>query len=137
MPIPGRSATMGYAKSGVRMKAEEIFSVSAQVMKRLLGPEGVAVAVKRARERGEAVNAALVGRYREQINGLVHEVLDAEDPDRVLRDASSELRDALVIRYLQNREVFMKTFPDGIEGIDPDPASIWGAIMISPQDETP
>jgi hypothetical protein len=30
----------------------------------------------------------------------------------------------------------MQTFPDGIEGIDPDPAEIWRAIMISPQDET-
>jgi len=29
----------------------------------------------------------------------------------------------------------MQTFPDGIEEIDPDPAAIWGAIMISPQDE--
>ena len=29
----------------------------------------------------------------------------------------------------------MQTIPDGIEGIDPDPIAIWGAIMISPQDE--
>jgi hypothetical protein len=119
------------------MKADEIFQVSVQVMKSLLGPEGVADAVRRARSRGEAANAALVGRYREQINDLVRAILDAEDPDRVLRDAPSELKDALVVRYLKNREIFMKTFPDGIEGIDPDPASIWAAIMISPQDEAP
>jgi hypothetical protein len=41
----------------------------------------------------------------------------------------------MVIRYLRNRDIFMKTFPEGIEDVDPDPVSLWAAIMISPHDE--
>jgi hypothetical protein len=41
----------------------------------------------------------------------------------------------MVLRYLRNRDIFMKTFPDGIDDIDPDPVAIWAAIMISPMDE--
>ena len=119
------------------MRSDEIFRVCVEVMKRLMGAEGVAEAVARARERGQEANAALIDSYRLQINDLVRALLDAEDPDRVLRNAPPELRDAMVLRYLRNRELFMQTFPDGIEGADPDPAAIWAAIMIAPQDESP
>jgi hypothetical protein len=104
-------------------------------MRRLLGAGFVTDAIKRARTRGTESNTALLDTYREHINQLVRSILEAEDPDGVLRDASHELKDTLVIRYLKNRELFMQTFPEGIEGIDPDPIVIWGAIMISPQDE--
>jgi hypothetical protein len=118
------------------MKSDDIFKESVQVMKRLLATEGVTEAIKRARKRDAESNAALLDTYRERINDLVRSILEAEDPDGVLREAPPEVKDAMVIRYLKNRELFMQTFPDGIEGIDPDPAAIWGAIMISPQDET-
>ena len=48
-----------------------------------------------------------------------------------------ELLDAMVLRYLKNRDIFMKTFPEGIDDINPDPFSLWAAIMISPQDDKP
>ena len=104
------------------MKSDDMFKASVQVMKRALS-------------RDTEANVTLRETSREQIDGLVPSMLEAEDPDGVLRKASSGLKDALVIRYLRNRELFMQTIPDGIEGIDPDPIAIWGAIMISPQDE--
>ena len=117
------------------MKSSDIVTACVQVMKRLLGPDGVTEAINRARGRDKETNAALLDTYRPQINDLVRSILETGDPDGVIRKTSVELKDALVIRYLRNREIFMQTFPDGIEEIDPDPAAIWGAIMISPQDE--
>ena len=118
------------------MKSDEIFKASAQVMKGLLGARGVAEAITRAQGRGAESNKTLIDRYREQINDLVRAILDAGDPGRMLENATQELKDAMVVRYLRNRELFLQTFPDGIEGIDPDPGAIWAAIMISPQDES-
>ncbi|MEJ2697888.1 MAG: hypothetical protein P8013_14730 [Candidatus Sulfobium sp.] len=43
----------------------------------------------------------------------------------------------MVLRYFRNRDVFMKTFPEGIESLDTDPVSVWAAMMISPHDEKP
>jgi len=117
------------------MKSDDIVRASVQVMKRLLGSDGVAEAIKRARARQKETNAALLDTYRVQMNDLVRSILETEDPDAVMRKISIDLKDALVIRYLKNRELFLQTFPAGIEGIDPDPAALWGAIMISPQDE--
>ena len=117
------------------MRSDDIVNASVQVMKRLLGTEGITKAINRTRKRDTESNAALLDTYRIQINDLVRSILEAEDPDSVLRETTFELKDALVIRYLKNREMFMQTFPGGIEGIDPDPAAIWGAVMISPQDE--
>ena len=105
-------------------------------MKRLPGLEGVTAEIKRARERDREKNAALLDTHRVQINELVRSICETGDPGSVIRETSIDLKDALVIRYLKNREMFMQTFPHGIEGIDPDPVAIWGAIMISPQDES-
>jgi len=117
------------------MKADEIFQASVEVMKRLLTPERVTEAIKRSRDRDAQANVGLLETARERINELVRTVLDTEDPDSVIQQASQELIDAMVLRYLRNRDVFMKTFPDGIDEVDPDPAALWGAIMISPEDE--
>jgi len=81
------------------------------------------------------LHAALLDTYRVQINDLVRSIREAEDPDSVLRETTFEVKDARVVRYLINWEMFMQTFPGGIEGIDRDPAAIRGAIMISPQGE--
>ena len=110
------------------MKSDEMFKASVQVMKGLLGARGVAEAITRAQGRGMESNAALIDRYREQINELVRAILDAGDPGRILENATQELKDAMVVRYLRNRELFLQTFPDGIEGIDHDPGAIWAAI---------
>ncbi len=117
------------------MNADEIFRASVQVMKRLFGEQGVSGAVSRAKERGPEGNAALLSGKRGEINRLVRDILEAHDPVRMIGEASAELRDALVLRYLSNRELFLKTFPDGIPGSDTDPLALWGAMMISPQDE--
>jgi hypothetical protein len=117
------------------MKADEIFQASVEVMKRLLTPQGVTDAIKRARSRDAQTNIDLLASERERINEVVRQILDAEDPDKVVKQAPQELIDAMVLRYLRNRDVFMKSFPDGIDDVDPDPAAIWGAIMISPEDE--
>jgi hypothetical protein len=119
------------------MKADEIFQASVEVMKRLLTPERVTEAIKRSRDRDAQANVQLLETARERINELVRTVLATEDPDSVIQQASQELIDAMVLRYLRNRDVFMKTFPDGIDEVDPDPAALWGAIMISPEDEDP
>ena len=119
------------------MKADEIFQASVEVMKRLLTPGRVTEAIRRSRDRDAQANVDLLEMERERINELVRRVLDAEDPDVVIQQASQGLIDAMVLRYLRNRDVFMKTFPDGIDEVDPDPAALWGAIMISPEDEDP
>ncbi len=117
------------------MKADDILNASVQAMKSLLGPESVTAAIKRARGRDNETNVALLDTYRLQINDVVRSIRETGEPHGIIREISIDLKDARVIRYLKNREMFKHTFSDGIERIDPDPASIWGAIMISPQDE--
>jgi hypothetical protein len=119
------------------MKAEEIFEKSVQVMKQLVGRDGIARSIARAKERGEKENITLLERERENINGLVRKIVDEGVTEKVLSGASQDLTDAAVLRYLRNRDIFMTTFPEGIEGIDPDPVSLWAAMMISPRDDTP
>ena len=67
------------------MKSEDMFKASVQVMKRLFGTEGVDEGMKRARSRNTEANVTLLETSREQINGLVQSMLEAEDPDGVLR----------------------------------------------------
>ena len=117
------------------MKAEEIFKKSVAVMKELLTPQGVSAALARAKGRKEEENLDLLLRERKNINELVRKVVDAKGSHQALAGASEQLRDALVIRYIRNRDIFMKTFPGGIEDVDPEPVSLWAAIMISPRDE--
>jgi hypothetical protein len=117
------------------MKAEEIFEKSVAVMKELLTPQGVSAALARARGRREEENLDLLVRERENINELVRKVVNAKGSQQALAGASERLTDAMVIRYIRNRDIFMKTFPRGIEDVDPEPVSLWAAIMISPRDE--
>jgi len=117
------------------MKSDDIFRTSVEVMKRLLGTSEVAAAISRARKRDSETNIDILDTYRIQINDLVREIAEAEATDNVVREMTVELKDALVLRYLRNRDIFKQTFPDGIDGIDPDPAAIWESIMISPLDE--
>jgi hypothetical protein len=118
-----------------RMKSEEIFKKSVEVMKQLLTSEGMKDAIKRAKGRSEAQNNALLARERGRLNELVRTIADAGGSPSALQGAEADIVDAMVLRYLRNRDIFMKTFPEGIEDIDPDPAAIWAAIMISPMDE--
>jgi hypothetical protein len=117
------------------LRAEDIFEASVRVMKQILTPQGMLDAIGRARKRGEEENLQLLTRKREKINELVKKVANEKGSGDALIDAPQELTDAMVIRYLRNREIFMKTFPRGIEDIDTDPVVIWAAIMISPGDE--
>lgn len=117
------------------MRAEEIFEKSVAVMKQLVTPKGVTEALVRAKGRTEGENLGLLLRERENINELVRKIVDAKGSRQALNGVPEELRDAMVMRYLRNRDIFMKTFPEGIEDVDADPVSIWAAIMISPQDE--
>jgi hypothetical protein len=117
------------------MKAEEIFARSVTFMKELMTPKGVTDAMARAKNRTAEENLGLLLWERENINEMVRKIVDAGGSSRALEGVPQELTDAMVIRYLRNRDIFMKTFPEGIEGIDPDPVSIWAAIMISPRDE--
>jgi len=119
------------------MKAEEIFEKSVKVMKELLSGKEMLDSIKRAKERGEKANVGLINKERENINEIVGIIADAGGSSDALIEAPQELIDAMVLRYLRNRDIFMRTFPDGIEGVDPDPVSIWASIMISPQDEKP
>ncbi len=117
------------------MKSEEIFKKSVEMMKQLLTSNGMKEAIKRANGRGEAENAVLLVRERERLNELVRKIADGGGSASALQGLPEELIDAMVLRYLRNRDIFMKTFPNGIKDIDPDPVSIWAAIMISPMDE--
>ncbi|NJD56541.1 MAG: hypothetical protein FIA94_09085 [Nitrospirae bacterium] len=117
------------------MKSDDIFKASVQVMKNFLGAGEVAAAISRARNRDGETNIEMLDTYRTQINDLVREIVESGDPDNVVRELTVEMKDALVLRYLRNRDIFKQTFPEGIDGIDPDPAAIWEAIMISPLDE--
>ncbi len=117
------------------MKSEEIFRKTVEVMKQLLTPQGMKDAISRAKERGEGKNAELLNSERRKINELVRSIAGTGGDTSILKGVPAEVVDAMVLRYLRNRDIFMKTFPDGIEGIDTDPVSIWAAIMISPMDE--
>jgi len=117
------------------MKAEEIFKISVDVMKKLLDKEAMLASLSRAKQRKEEGNPELLARQRENINELVRKIAASGGTKDALSGASQDLIDAMVIRYLSNREVFMKTFPGGIEGVAEEPFSIWAAIMISPRDE--
>jgi hypothetical protein len=119
------------------MKAQEIFESSVKAMKQLLTHDEMIDSIKRAKERGEEGNLSLLGKEREKVNELVRRVVEAGGSKDALKGAEQEVIDAMVVRYLKNREVFMKTFPEGIEEIDPDLFSIWASIMISPSDEMP
>jgi hypothetical protein len=115
--------------------AEEIFKSSVDVMNRLFPSGGMTVAIKRVKGHSEAENLGLLERKRAAVNELVRQVADAGGAGGPLNDVPEELVDAIVLRYLRNREVFLKTFPAGIEVADPDPISLWAAMMISPLDE--
>lgn len=117
------------------MKAEEIFETSVRVMKDLLTAEGMKAAIGRVRERTSEENVMLLERERESINGLVRNIAAAERPSEALIGVRQDLLDALVLRYFRNREVFVKTFPSGIDSIETDPISVWAAMMISPHDD--
>ncbi len=119
------------------MKAQEIFQSSVEAMKQLLTKQEMADSIRRAKERGEEGNIRLLEKERENVNELVRRIAGAGGAADVLKGERMDVIDAMVMRYLKNREVFMKTFPDGIEGADPDRFSIWASIMISPADESP
>ena len=118
------------------MKAEEIFEKSVKVMKEILTPEGMIASINRAKNRTEEENLGLLIKERENINELVRKIAEGHDLE-LLQTVPTELIDAMVLRYLKNRDIFIKTFPEGIDNIDPDPFSLWAAIMISPQDDKP
>ena len=118
------------------MKAEEIFEKSVKVMKEILTAEGMIASINRAKNRTEEENLGLLIKERENINELVRKIAEGHDKE-LLQTVPMELLDAMVLRYLKNREIFMKTFPEGIDDINPDPFSLWAAIMISPQDDKP
>ena len=118
------------------MKAEEIFKTGVKIMKELLSASEMSAALQRARERTEEENVGLLIKERENINELVRKIADGSDR-ALLQSVPQELIDALVLRYLKNRDIFMKTFPDGIENINPEPVLVWAAIMISPRDDSP
>lgn len=119
------------------VKAQEIFEIGVKVMKELLTPAGMTEAIARVKERTSEENVSLLDRERERINELVRTIAAAETPSDVLKGEPQELIDALVLRYFRNREVFMKTFPDGIDSLDSDPLSVWASMMISPHDDEP
>jgi len=119
------------------MKAEEIFEIGVKVMKELLTPAGMTEAIARVKERTPEENVSLLERERERINELVRNIAVGETPRDALKGIPRELLDALVLRYFRNREVFVKTFPDGIESLDSDPLSVWASMMISPHDDEP
>jgi hypothetical protein len=118
------------------MKAEEIFEASVKVMKQIVSKAEMNASIRKAKERGEEENLKLLERERENINEAVRKIAEGGAKD-VLQSFPPELTDAVVLRYLKNRDIFMKTFPDGIEEINPDPLLLWAAIMISPQDDNP
>lgn len=119
------------------MKAQEIFETSVKVMKELLTPGGMKEAIGRVKGRSSEENVALLEMERESINDLVRKIAAADTTRDGLKGVPQELVDALVLRYFRNREVFMETFPEGIESLNAGPVSIWAAMMISPHDDKP
>jgi len=118
------------------MKAEEIFKASVNVMKEILSAPEMSASIQRARKRTEEENSGLLIKERENINELVRKIAEGKNKE-CLKSVPGDLIDALVLRYLNNRDVFMKTFPNGIEDINPEPVALWAAIMISPLDDVP
>lgn len=116
------------------MKTEEVFSKSVQVMNQLLVQDQISGSIERARERGDEGNRKLLESNRESINELVRKIADEGSPMQPLGSVSQELIDGLVLRYFRNRDIFLKTFPGGIDGLDADPGSLGAALMISPYD---
>ncbi len=119
------------------MKAQEIFESSVKAMKQLLSRQEMLDSIKRAKDRGEEGNIRLLNTERENVNELVRKIVKEGASKTALKAERLEAVDAMVVRYLKNREIFMKTFPEGLEDISTDPFSIWASIMISPADETP
>jgi hypothetical protein len=117
------------------MKSEEIFEASVKIMKEVISSSGMTASIQRARNRTEEENLSLLKKHRENINELVRKIAEGQVVE--MTKVQMDLLDAMVLRYLKNREVFMKTFPDGIEDVSPDPLLLWAAIMISPEDDTP
>jgi len=105
-------------------------------MKQIVSPAEMIASIRRAKKRTEEDNLNLLVRERENINEVVRKIAEGGAKD-VLHSFPPELTDAMVVRYLKNRDIFMKTFPGGIEEINPDPLLLWAAIMISPQDDNP
>ena len=120
----------------VIMKAEEIFGTSVKVMKEILSAHEMSASLQRARKRTEEENVGLLIKERENVNELVRKIAEGSN-NELLKSAPEELVDAFVLRYMKNRDIFMKTFPNGIEDINPEPVSLWAAIMISPRDDSP
>jgi len=118
------------------MKAEEIFEASVKIMKEVVSSSEMTASIQRARKRTEQENLSLLLKQRENINELVRKIAEGQDKE-LMKKVQPELVDAMVLRYLKNRDVFMKTFPNGIEEVSPDPLLLWAAIMISPEDDTP
>jgi hypothetical protein len=117
------------------MKADEIFEASAKAMKMIERQEDMQASLKRARARTEKEDMTTLVKERGSVNSLVQEILEAENPGSATKEPPEGLVDAVVMRHLRNRDVFMQTFPGGIEDLDPDPMAIWAATMVSPQDE--
>ena len=121
---------------GAKIKAEEIFGASVTAMKKIISSTEMIASIQRAKKRTEEENRQLLIQERMNINEAVRKIAYGHDSE-LLQSASRELIDAVVLRYLRNRDIFMKTFPEGIEHIIPDPLMLWAAIMISPQDDNP
>jgi hypothetical protein len=119
------------------MKAQEIFENSVKVMKMLLTKDEMMESIRRAKERGEEGNIRLLEKERENVNELVRRIVEGGGSREIMKSAPQERLDAVVVRYLRNREIFMKTFPEGIEDVEPEPLTIWAAVMISPGDDKP
>ncbi|MEJ2684924.1 MAG: hypothetical protein P8Z71_11080 [Candidatus Sulfobium sp.] len=119
------------------MKAEEIFETSVKVMRELVTSEGMKAAIGRVAARAPEENVDLLDRERERVNELVRKIAEADTPCDVLKGVPQDLLDAMVLRYFRNRDVFMKTFPEGIESLDVGPVLVWAAMMISPRDDEP
>lgn len=105
-------------------------------MKEILPSAEMTASLQRARNRTEEENLGLLAREREKINELVRKIADGFDR-KTIDALPLELIDAMVLRYLRNRDMFMKTFPDGIDDISSEPIALWAALMVSPRDDAP
>ena len=117
------------------MNSKELFKQSVQVMKTFFGEEEMLSSIKRVRERSDAENMDLLVKEREKINELVRALAEVSGSKEPLEGISRNCRDAMILRYFRKRDMFVKTFPDGIENLALDPVSLWAALMLSPIDE--
>ncbi len=117
------------------MDSKELFEKSVSVMKQLFRQEEMNDAIKRAHERGEKGNRELLEKERDYVNELIRLIADAHGSPEPLAGIQELCKDALILRYFRNRDLFLKTFPEGIEQVGEDPVSLWAALMISPLDE--